>query len=87
MLDTNVVMSAIFFGGDPKRIVREAIHRGEYDPTLNANRATALLYSQFEAAIIRLTLSGKAELSESIDAVNSLLFAFRICSPGGSRFI
>ena len=67
--------------------VVEAIHRGEYDPTLNANRATALLYSQFEAAIIRLTLSGKAELSESIDAVNSLLFAFRICSPGGSRFI
>lgn len=25
VLDTNVVMSAIFFGGDPKRIVREAI--------------------------------------------------------------
>ena len=67
--------------------VVEAIHRGEYDPSLNATRATALLYSQFEAAIIRLTLSGKAELSESIDAVNSLLFAFRICSPGGSRFI
>ena len=27
MLDTNVVMSAIFFGGDPKRIVREAISK------------------------------------------------------------
>ena len=27
VLDTNVVMSAIFFGGDPKRIVREAISK------------------------------------------------------------
>ena len=67
--------------------VVEAIHRGEYDPSLNANRATALLYSQFEAAVIRLTLSGRAELSESIDAVNSILFGFRVQQPGVSRFL
>lgn len=65
----------------------EALHRGEYDPSLNANRAAALLYSQFEAAVIRLTLSGKAELSESIDAVNSILFSFRVQRPGVSRFL
>jgi len=56
--------------------VVEAVHRGEYDRGLNANRATSLLYSQFEAAVLRLTLSGKAELSESIDAVNALLVSF-----------
>ena len=67
--------------------VVEAIHRGEYDPSLNATRATALLYSQFEAAVIRLTLSGRAELSESIDAVNSILFSFRVLQAGVSRFL
>ena len=65
----------------------EAVHRGEYDRLLNVNRATSLLYSQFEAAVIRLTLSGKAELSESIDAVNSILFGFRVQRPGVSRFL
>ncbi len=65
----------------------EAIHRGEYDPSVNANRATGLLYSQFEAAVLRLTLSGKAELSESIDAVNAILFSFRAPDSGASRFL
>ena len=55
----------------------EAIHRGEYDPSINANRATALLYSQFETAVLRIAVSGQAEISESIDAMNSILFAFR----------
>lgn len=67
--------------------VVEAIHRGEYDPSLNANRATALLFSQFEAVVIRLTLSGRAELSESIDAVDSILFGFRVQQPGSLRFL
>lgn len=67
--------------------VVEAIHRGEYDRALNANRATGLLYSQFEATVLRLTLSGKAELSESIDAVNALLFSFRSVTPGTPRFL
>ena len=67
--------------------VVEAIHRGEYDPSLNANRATALLYTQFEAAVVRLTLSGRAELSESIDAVNSILFSFRVHQPGVPRYL
>ena len=66
--------------------VVEAIHRGEYDPSLNANRATALLYTQFEAAVVRLTLSGRAELSESIDADNSMLFSFRVHQPGVPRY-
>ena len=63
--------------------VVEAIHRGEYDPSLNANRATALLYSQFETAILRIAVSGQAEISESIDAMNAILFSFR--RPGEAR--
>ena len=55
----------------------EAIHKGEYDASVNANRATALIYSQFEATILRIAVSGQAEIAESIDARNSILFAFR----------
>ncbi len=55
----------------------EAIHRGEYASALNANRATSLLYSQFEAAILRIAISGQSEIAESIDAVNTILFSFR----------
>ena len=65
--------------------VVEAIHRGEYDPSVNANRATALLYSQFEAAILRIAVSGQAEISESVDAMNSILFSFRARSSAASR--
>ena len=65
--------------------VVEAIHRGEYDPSVNANRATALLYSQFEAAILRIAISGQAEISESVDAMNSILFSFRARDPAASR--
>ena len=65
----------------------EAVHRGEYDPSLNANRATSLLYSQFEAVILRLTLSGRAELSESVDTINAILFSVRAPSAGAPRFL
>ena len=82
-------------GGAPARWLRrilhsfivEAVHRGEYDPSLNAHRATALLYSQFEAVILRLTLSGRAELSESVDTVNSILFSFRAPAAGVPRLL
>ena len=55
----------------------EGIHRGEYDPSINANRATSLLYSQFETAVLRIAVSGQAEISESIDSMNAILSAFR----------
>ena len=65
--------------------VVEAIHRGEYDPSINANRATALLYSQFETAVLRIAVSGQAEISESIDALNAILFAFRAHGGGDAK--
>lgn len=74
-----------------KRIIHsfivEAIHRGEYDPHVNANRVTALLYSQFETAVLRITVSGQAEISESIDALNAILFNLRNRADGGQRFL
>ena len=64
-----------------KRIVHsmivEACHRGEYTSTLDANRATALVYSQFEAAILQLAVSGDATLSALIGQLNILLNSFK----------
>ena len=58
-------------------LVVEARHRGEYDQTVDPNRATSLLFSQFEAAVLRIAVSGKAEISDSIDKMNAILLAFR----------
>ena len=63
-------------------LIAEARHRGEYDAALNANRATSLIYSQFEAAILRIGISGGAEISDSIGSLNMILLSFR---PGVSR--
>ena len=64
-----------------KRIVHsmivEACHRGEYTSNLDANRATALVYSQFEAAILQLAVSGDATLSALIGQLNILLNSFK----------
>lgn len=64
-----------------KRIIHslivEAKHRGEYDVVLDPNRATSLLFSQFEVVVLRIAVSGKAEISDSIDQMNSILLAFR----------
>ncbi|MBO5775634.1 MAG: TetR/AcrR family transcriptional regulator [Kiritimatiellae bacterium] len=64
-----------------KRIVHsmivEACHRGEYDSSLDPNKATALVYSQFEAAILQLAVSGGAGLASMIGQMNLLLSSFR----------
>lgn len=64
-----------------KRIIHSLIlegrHRGEYDAELNINRATMLVYSLFEAAILRLTVSGGAEMADSISVFNTVLLSFR----------
>lgn len=57
--------------------VIEAIRRGEYDAHLNVHRAVTLVYSQFETAALRIAVTGQAELAESIDAVDAILFSFR----------
>ena len=63
-----------------KRIIHtlivEAKHRLEYSPQLNANQATTIIYSQFEAAILRITVSGGAEFTDSVNSLNAILNTF-----------
>jgi len=58
-------------------LVVEARHRGEYAQSVDPNRATSLLFSQFEAAVLRIAVSGRAEMYDSIDTMNSVLLSFR----------
>ena len=58
-------------------LVVEGKHRGEYDSTINVNWATSLIYSLFEAAILRITISGGAKIYDSIDTLNAVLVGFR----------
>lgn len=68
-------------------LIVEAVKHREYDSSLNPNRAVALLYSQFEAAALRIAVSGQAEISESIDSLNAILFSFRERGEGAPRFL
>ncbi|MBR0198358.1 MAG: TetR/AcrR family transcriptional regulator [Kiritimatiellae bacterium] len=65
-----------------KRVIRsligEAIRRGEYKKDVNALKVMRLIYSQFEALALRITITGRAELSECIDQMDSILFALKI---------
>ena len=67
-------------------LVVEARHRGEYDAAVDPNRATSLIYSQFEVAVLRLAVSGDARLSDSIDKMNAILLAFRASDGVLRRF-
>ena len=58
-------------------LIIEAKHKGEYRKDVDADRLTQVLYSQFEAACLRIAVSGAAELSESIDQVDGILFSLR----------
>ncbi len=64
-----------------KRILRlligEAVRRGEYREDCNPIRVMHLLYSQFEAVALRLTITGGAELSSSIDQIDAILATLR----------
>ena len=58
-------------------LVVEGKHKGEFDAALNINSATSLVYSLFEAAILRITISGGAKISDSIDSLDTLLLTFK----------
>lgn len=60
-----------------RALVLEAVKRGEYEARLDPARAVALIYSQFEAAVLRLAVSGQAERSVSVGALDALLQSFR----------
>lgn len=58
-------------------LIVEGKHKGEFNAVLNINSATSLVYSLFEAAILRITISGGAKISDSIDSLDTLLLAFK----------
>ena len=58
-------------------ILTAAFDRGEYDARFTPVQVTELLYSQFEATALRIAVTGKGDLAESVDEVDSLLLALR----------
>lgn len=58
-------------------LIIEAKHNGEYRADVDADRLTTILYSQFEAVALRIVITGNAELSESIDQVDGIIFSLR----------
>ena len=67
--------------------ILEAMRRGEYGANLNPGYATKLLYSQFEAAILRIAVSGGADITESVEAMNAILAAFKRNSVRSRHFL
>lgn len=64
-----------------KRIIRlllgEAVRRGEYRKDINPTLVMHLIYSQFEAVALRLTITGRAEISSCIDQTDAILNSLR----------
>lgn len=58
-------------------LIIEAVRNGEYRPDIDPDRLTTVLYSQFEAAALRIVITGNAELSESIDQLDGIIFSLR----------
>jgi len=55
----------------------DAVRRGEYRRGTNPAKVSALLYSQFEAAAMRIAITGRAEVSEAMDMLDSILAPLR----------
>jgi len=54
-------------------LIVEAKARGEYPEELDVRKAVALIYTQFEATAMRITMTGGADLAEAIDRIDSIL--------------
>ena len=59
------------------RLLSEAVVKGEYRANLDVEGVTALLYSQYEAAALRIAVTGNAILGECVKGVYALLDSFR----------
>jgi len=58
-------------------LVREAVRSGEYRKDVDPIKVTNLLYALFEAMALRITITGKAVLSDCIDQMNFVLFGLK----------
>ncbi|MBP5790990.1 MAG: TetR/AcrR family transcriptional regulator [Kiritimatiellae bacterium] len=60
------------------RLLEEAVERGEYRKTIDIPNVTSILYSQYEAAALRITITGNAVLGECVKGIFALLDVLRI---------
>ena len=58
-------------------LVSEGVAQGEYRAGINARRAANILYSQYEAAALRIAITGNAELSVCIEEMEAILHSLR----------
>ena len=58
------------------RILEEGVARGEFRP-LDVPRTASVLYSQFEAAALRIAVTNNADRAESAADLNALLLSLR----------
>lgn len=60
-----------------RRLVAEGVEGGELRPSVDPDRAAAVLYSQFEAVALRMAVTGNADLAASVDAMDEIIRALR----------
>lgn len=58
-------------------LIAEGIQRGEFRREIDPVRAANILYSQYEAAALRIAITGNAEFAVCIDEMETLLLALR----------
>ncbi len=59
------------------RLITEGTEAGEFRDGLNADLMAGLFYSQFEAAALRIAVTGNAELPVCLNHIDSLLLAMK----------
>lgn len=59
-------------------LIAEGISKGEYRANINPQRAANILYSQYEAAALRIAITGNAEFSVCVEEMEALLYALRV---------
>ena len=57
--------------------LQSAVHGGEYGRPIDVQQATSLIYSQFEAAALRIAVTGRAELPESVRELDAAILSLR----------
>jgi len=60
-----------------QRIVTEGVSRGDFRADVDPRRAADILYSQYEALALRIAVTGTADISSSVAAMDELVRAFR----------
>lgn len=66
-------------------LVTEAVRRGEFLPSIDPDRATQVLYSQFEATVLRLTITHNADLDTVTDAIGAIIDRLAAPATGASK--